>query len=146
MGYYSRFKVTVDPENMTDAVIKRLSEIAGYSAGSFGGSGESIKWYTCENDVQKVSAEFPLAVITVDVNGEDTGDIWRLYATGGITERADAMWVIAEMTIKRPERIWIEIAVPLAGVDVPVEVEYVLGESEDVLIERAKATLRRNLA
>lgn len=146
MGYYTRFTVTVDPESMTDAVIERVSRISDYSRDTFEGDGESVKWYTCEEDIQKVSAEFPLAVITVDAEGEESGDIWRLYAIGGQTERVKAEWKIAEMTIKRPERICVEIMVSLAGVDVPVEVECLPGEDEDVLYRRAKEILRRMLA
>ena len=42
-----------------------------------------IKWYDSIEDLKKVSALVPEALIQVDGEGEESGDIWRSYYKGG---------------------------------------------------------------
>ena len=84
MGYYTRFEISVTPHHMADDVMDRLCEVSGYNFD------ESIKWYEHQEDLVKVSREFPNVYITVDGYGEEVGDIWRAYVHNGEYVRHDA--------------------------------------------------------
>lgn len=142
MGYYTKFKISVEPSEMTDEVLAFLADASGYSAESIAGGGSSIKWYNYEDHVLEASTRFPVAVITIDGDGEDAGDVWRMYATGGAVERVQAVITYPEMTLKRPELQIRTVIVPLAGVNVCVQILALPCETDAVLLHRAKATLR----
>lgn len=87
MGYYTRFNISTNNDDIKEA----LNEISGY------GDVESdhIKWYSCQEDMIKVSLMFPDKVIKVSGEGEDSGDIWTRYAKNGKVQYEQAQIVVA---------------------------------------------------
>jgi hypothetical protein len=47
------------------------------------GDGEPCKWYEHEEDVRKLSAEYPDVVFVLDGEGEEAGDVWRKFFLNG---------------------------------------------------------------
>ena len=46
-------------------------------------SGFNARWYEIEEDMAKLSAAFPKRLYIIEVVGESSPDLWRLYAKGG---------------------------------------------------------------
>jgi len=89
MGYYTRYTLTTinnseywQPEH--DEAIKYISEqLEGYAINEDGTTSDSCKWYHHEDDMKKFSKKYPDIVFVLDGEGEDSGDIWRLYVKNG---------------------------------------------------------------
>ena len=48
------------------------------------GDGEdSCKWYSCENDMRRISSQYPNYVFKVSGEGEEAGDLWVRYFSNG---------------------------------------------------------------
>lgn len=60
----------------------------------------AVKWHEHEEDMKKVSKEFPDMVFQLRGNGDDPEDIWEKYFQNGECETC-----MAEITIPKPERI-----------------------------------------
>jgi len=87
VGYYSDFDLS---EN-TEEVITELEKVSEYSFLCDGGKGYSIKWYDCENHMKQVSKMFPDQLLSVEVEGEESGDIWKGYFKNGKMQRYNAI-------------------------------------------------------
>ena len=81
MGYYT----TYDISNNSQEVIDRIHEVSEYSCL------QGVKWYDHERDCLQISKEFPDQVISVEGEGEESGDIWKAYYKNGKSFRADAI-------------------------------------------------------
>ena len=44
---------------------------------------ESCKWYDAKDDVKEVSKKYPNIIFQLDGDGEESGDIWRIYFLNG---------------------------------------------------------------
>lgn len=76
MGYYT----VHDIDENSDEVVQALIDVSGYGDGL---KDESVKWYSCFDDMKRVSKMFPDTLIKVRGEGEDAGDIWEAYAKNG---------------------------------------------------------------
>lgn len=85
MGYYTRFKLTVTGETDIDVIEKFRDEndYAEYALDEFGDSREECKWYDCKEDVLAFSKKHPDILFLLEGEGEEAGDVWRLYARNG---------------------------------------------------------------
>jgi len=87
MGYYTNYSLTLDADQETyDRVVARVAEVSDYSHPF----DESIKWYYWEANMRKVSLEFPGLRMTVEGEGEESGDIWVAYILDGKVHKAKA--------------------------------------------------------
>lgn len=113
MGYYSDFNITIkdyDREKYSEDVFycfvdfcrNRRDDADCYgiiaSMDRYGNESlyDNMKWYSCEEDMKTVSAAFPDVLFEVQVTGEETGDLWKLYAKNGKVQRADAEIIYPE--------------------------------------------------
>lgn len=143
MGYETRFIIKIDTYNEED-IINRLSDVSGYYAEDNQIYG---KWYGHEEDLIKVSKEFPTALITVTGYGEDRGDIWQAYVLNGQYERVEAEIVFPKCTLipLKTELHTVYVTIAGGGVDIPVEVEVLAGASEEEIYKLAKQQLKNLL-
>ena len=44
---------------------------------------DECKWYEWENDMKRLSGDFPDILFTLEGEGEDSGDVWKAYFLGG---------------------------------------------------------------
>ena len=77
MGYYTHHKLTVIPEDARASVEKAAARIVGCEPFE-----DTVKWYECHGDMINVSVEIP-AIIIVDGDGEEAGDVWRAVFCNG---------------------------------------------------------------
>jgi hypothetical protein len=66
-----------------DMIVKELSEWS-----------DSMKWYDSNSDMAILSEQYPGWLFVLKGEGEDSGDIWRLYAYRGKTHiiKAKIVW------------------------------------------------------
>ena len=88
MGYYTHHDLEVDDcEIEMEAIAKTIGEVTNdvddrwWQAAITGE--ESCKWYSCHEDMAKVSAEYPGVLFTMRGEGEETGDQWIAYYRDG---------------------------------------------------------------
>lgn len=114
MGYYTSFSLQakIEPWNV-EALVEKLSELGviGYALekeyweDSHGivefDSNDTVKWYSHDEDMLKISTAFPNAVFKLIGVGEEPGDIWDTYYKNGQME-------YCPYVPKRPEKIRLE--------------------------------------
>lgn len=82
MGYYTYYELNEESFELEDFE-EKFDEITGYKAYSVSENGESIKWYDCEKDMIKLSLLYPKHLFIIKGEGEESGDIWKLYTQNG---------------------------------------------------------------
>ncbi len=85
MGYYTNYSLFIKnaTEQEEDEIVAILKEVIGDPLD--GGNGEYYtygKWYNHEEDLLKISEQYPKLFFILDGNGED-GDLWRIYVQNG---------------------------------------------------------------
>jgi len=88
MGYYTDFQVAVDDASISQELDEILREFSDYSFNN--GSAQGVKWYRWKEDMKRVSLKYPLAIFTVEGEGEEAGDLWKAYFLGGQMQLAKA--------------------------------------------------------
>lgn len=140
MGYSTNF--TIETDRKGGVVLDRIMEVSDERW-----DGDNIlrdaRWYEHEDDLKKVSAEFPDVLITVTGWGEETGDYWRKYFVSGKMQRVAPAF--PECTLERPKMKRITVNVTVLGHDVPIEIEYTGNPTEDELYLQAKQQLKELL-
>lgn len=86
MGYYTTYELDqvknpVDSEALEDYIREHEEEL--YALEPDGSSAESTKWYEHDEDMFKLSAEFPNTVFKLHGVGEEQGDEWEKYYHNG---------------------------------------------------------------
>ena len=104
LGYYTRYSLDVEAETIEQAYsaiasLRRNSSSAEYALDYAGNSGESCKWYNHEENLVDTSFMFPDVKFTLSGEGEEAGDIWKLYVINGKTERVRAKVTFDESTL-----------------------------------------------
>lgn len=122
MGYYTRYKleiipqgsakpipqpieidgITYVPQATIDGPIPTVSAIAesldmdeDYLNGS-----ATTKWYESEDDMRKVSLQFPEYLFILRGEGEESGDLWVEYYLNGKTVHHQAQIVYPEFKME----------------------------------------------
>ena len=72
MGYYTRYKLQVIPEDSTQLVKDAIAAAAGYNSFS-----ERTTWHEHDQHCQLVSKANEYMILILDGEGEEAGDIWR---------------------------------------------------------------------
>ena len=107
MGYYTDYELEAGPfadSDDADAFIQGLVSVSGYhfDVSDFSDEGYisatcwSAKWYDHRKDLQQVSAAYPHITVDLRGNGEESGDMWKLRARNGVTEKVEAQIVFPE--------------------------------------------------
>jgi len=129
MGYYTDFTITTDSSAIiTDLICTALAEISGYE---FEDGNANGKWYDYEDHITQVSKQFPFVLITVDGEGEVSGDIWRLYARNGEVEKVTAQITFAPCSFATQVSEDRTIRVTVVGVDMLVSITCPVTTSAD---------------
>lgn len=91
MGYNSNFELKTIPENSgAKDHLKTLSGYIWYDDDEL----QEAKWYNVKEDVKEASKHFPNVLFVIDINGEEQGDIRRIYSYGATYEDVEAKIVI----------------------------------------------------
>jgi len=97
MGYYTRFELKItEPKNSTlteESIIpefRKKYECAKYALSEEGYTEEPCKWYECEDELKEFSKSYPEHLFLLEGEGEESGDIWKLYVKNGKCQRASA--------------------------------------------------------
>ena len=135
MGYYTRFTFVDTPE----PAIERLREVSGYSFD------DTHKWYDHEDDIKRVSKEFLGKLITVQGEGEESGDLWVLYALNGVIQRHKAEIVYPPHNFTLPKKITKNIAVAVGGATVYAEVTLPESATEQQWEDEARRIIRESI-
>jgi len=143
MGYYTDFTITTDSNAIiTDLIRTALGEISGHD---FEDGNVNAKWYDHEDHITQVSRQFPLVLITVDGEGEESGDMWRLYARNGEFEKVEAKVTFAPCSFTAQVTEYRTIDVSVHGVGIPVMIKCFVDTSIEDAYKQAKRTLKNTL-
>lgn len=82
MGYYTRYELITDHDHDMEKFEAAIREESGYGCNMFE---DSIKWYSCEEDMVSVSKRFPDVTFYLQGEGEETGDLWAMWFKNGET-------------------------------------------------------------
>ena len=102
MGYYSYFRFNTIDENkwtkeleMEVDVIKFLNdnkdEYDGYEDMLYAIDGDHCKFYNVSEVMNKLSKEFPDKIFMIDREGEEYGDVERIYYKNGYMQSTQAI-------------------------------------------------------
>lgn len=71
MGYYTRYDVSLEPENAS--ALAEVVEACGVMSAA-GDSSDSTKWYDHEKEMIEISKRYPNVLFTLHGEGEEAGD------------------------------------------------------------------------
>lgn len=74
MGYYTRYDISNNSEEIQEAILNQ-SQYSDFDS--------EVKWYDYREDMKKVSLKFPGVLLEVSGEGEENGDIWRAFYKDG---------------------------------------------------------------
>lgn len=97
MGYYTYFTMEIETKNrvavseqITNKVADRLKDLIGIERldGVHDGHMDigDLKWYNSEDDMYRISKEFPNLVFHLHGDGEESGDIWERHWHDGLVQ------------------------------------------------------------
>lgn len=92
MGYYTDY----DFSNNSQEVIEAIHALADYPIYGNGGNIQYAKWYEWKEHLKEVSERFPDEVISIEGEGEESGDIWKAYFKNGKSFKAQAVLTFEE--------------------------------------------------
>lgn len=91
MGYYTRYTLEVFPAwEEPISHLRTFSSEADYGIDVKGRSQEPVMWYKHEDDLLRLSRNFPKHLFTLIGEGEESGDLWRKYFRNGKMQVAKA--------------------------------------------------------
>lgn len=96
-----------------DAIDKALVEINGDmepvcphpTDTDFHWNGLELSWYDHEEDMVKLSQQFPDILFILSGNGENAGNLWKAYFLGGLIQRAPARIVYDDFDKDKLRRV-----------------------------------------
>ncbi len=107
MGYYSHYNISIfsgekypNYEPMVEYLEKHKEDgwtyDMLYALENFGGDGEPCKWYDYHKDMNKFSLAFPDTLFELHREGEESGDIEKVYYKNGKSQVCKARIVFEE--------------------------------------------------
>lgn len=90
MGYYTTYEVSTEPRMRGEEQHRfrvRFKEQTDYHIDNL----QDIKWYNHEDDMRRLSQEFPNHLLILSGEGEESGDIWRHYYLNGKVQKVKAV-------------------------------------------------------
>lgn len=84
MGYYTRHTMTISHNQ--DRIIKELREKyeeVAYAIDEDGSTYDVSKWYDSDEDMKKISLEYPDTLFTLEGEGANNEDMWKAYFLNG---------------------------------------------------------------
>ena len=112
MGYYTQFELEIfnkDGSELNWDELEKVEEILenwivpGYGKGAlleiYQERAENFKWYGREKDMIDLSLTYPDYLFLLSGEGEENGDIWKMYFLAGKCARDDAQIVHREFDL-----------------------------------------------
>ena len=101
MGYYTSHRLETSAKNAEEemSVIKAFREAcegARYAISDEGYAEEPCKWYNSSDDLIEFSKSHPEVLFTLSGEGEEAGDLWKLYVKNGKSQMARAELIYPE--------------------------------------------------
>lgn len=99
MGYYTRYRLETDDTifgSETISHFRKDNESARHALTERGESTDGTKWYSHQEDLEKFSLKYPNTLFILYGEGEESGDIWKLYVKGGKSFKAKAILTFEE--------------------------------------------------
>lgn len=87
MGYYTRYELSVQEDTFTGNDWEEI--VSGYT--DYGPFGQECKWYDHEQDMIRVSKDYPEVLFILRGEGEEAGDLWISYFKNGKYQRHEAI-------------------------------------------------------
>lgn len=77
MGYYTKYRLEIEPDDKEVIALVRISnENIRWAVDDSGATEERLTWYHWEEDMRKVSSEYPTFTFHLYGEGENNEDIW----------------------------------------------------------------------
>jgi hypothetical protein len=93
MGYYTKYELEHEPKSLGHSPsIEKEMETLG--SGEYDPFEDTVKWYEHEEDMKKLSLQFPDVLFTLSGEGEEAGDVWKKYFKNGKVQVAKAVLTI----------------------------------------------------
>lgn len=121
MGYYTYYSCyVIDEDSYGKEKIKRAANQLAKMLGETKEvedfdfvSWDEMKWYEHEDDMKKLSKEFPDMVFELNGSGEDSEDIWKgyfmngesYYCSGHIEYDPPPFWAKNKMELEKQHRL-----------------------------------------
>ena len=101
MGYYTSHELQTSLTNDIEqtkiiANFHEVCENARYAISDEGYCNEPSKWRDPEDDLREFSKLYPEVLFTLIGDGEEQGDLWRLYVKNGKAQMATAVLTYPE--------------------------------------------------
>lgn len=99
MGYYTSYQLRVlegGDESELINEFRKESDGAAYAIDEDGDTNESCKWYDSNQDLINFSKKHPDAIFCLEGEGEESGDVWKLYVKDGHYQECRATMVFPE--------------------------------------------------
>lgn len=88
MGYYTWYRIEITPDSEE---VRAFIDAAANLSYALDEDGDSCKWYNHEDDMLRLSREFPDILFELHGEGEEAGDLWRKYFKNGKVQRCPAI-------------------------------------------------------
>jgi hypothetical protein len=97
MGYYTSYKLSmVEGDDELINIFRKECDGANYALDEWGDSNDSCKWYDSKKDIIEFSKKYTDAIFLLEGEGEENGDLWKLYVKDGHTQECKAKMVYPE--------------------------------------------------
>lgn len=88
MGYYTNYNIKITPDSDEVRAYIDADDNLSYALDE---DADSCKWYNHEDDMLRLSREFPDVLFELTGEGEGAGDLWRKYFKNGKVQRCPAI-------------------------------------------------------
>lgn len=91
MGYSTKYNLSIIQGNtdLLEEFVESSSQ-ASYAIDSNGDCNQECKWYNHEDELKEFSLKYPLLVLELKGEGEESGDIWVKYFHNGKVQTSKA--------------------------------------------------------
>ena len=106
MSYNTKYKLTLQtgyefkwkPRNFMNIIadLRRNNKDAEYALDFLGNTYESCSWYESDSELTEFSKKYPDVLFTLDMFGEESGDIRRYYFHNGTQQEAEVSIIYSE--------------------------------------------------
>lgn len=106
MGYITNFTLDIINVNYDEkySVIQQFREDCDNAEFAIDENGDCInstKWYDHRDDLIQFSLKHPNMLFLLEGEGEDTGDVWKLYVKNGKSQLCEAIITFDDFDEKR---------------------------------------------
>ena len=104
MGYYTDFTIKIkgEDEDEEKKIQEYLENISGYGFDNYSKElNLNAKWYNWEDNMPDLSKTFPHVLFQIDGEGEESGDMWRVFYHKGAKEQIKVETTYSESRLKQ---------------------------------------------